>query len=200
MSSSHQSLTANHSSLITHHLAADPERPYVSARATGSRGGWAGSPDAGSNAQPHTPATTSTMPMALNMGEKMKPESTMKTPVATTIGQYDGRGMWISCGISSGVGIQGRGVEAGRPDASRGYFSAQKASRLTTGGITAKLYSGGGDVVAPPSEGAAQGSLPATSPRVRLCTKFPMKIKIEAEMMNEPIVDTSFSVVTPRLG
>src|SRR5919205_2853614 len=193
MSTSHQSLTTNH-------LAADPERPYVSARATGSRGGWAGSPDAGSNAQPHTPATRSTTPMALSMGEKMKPESTMKTPSATTTGQYDGRGMWISCGISSGAGIHCRGVEAGWPDASCGYFSAQKASRPSTGGITAKLYSGGGDVVAHSSEEPSQGSLPATSPWIRLCTKFHMKIRIEAEMMNEPIVDTSFSSVTPRLA
>src|SRR5207237_2101878 len=80
------------------------------------------------------------------------------------------------------------------------HFRDQQASGGTKAGSTAKLDSGGGDVVDHSSEEPSHGSLPATSPWSRLCTKFQMKIRIEAEMMNEPMVDTSFSVVTPRLA
>src|SRR5579862_3647803 len=43
-------------------------------------------------------------------------------------------------------------------------FRSHRGRRLRTAGIEAKLYSGGGEVVAHSSVQASQGSLPATAP------------------------------------
>ena len=87
-----------------------------------------------------------------------------------TSGQYDGDGMWMWCGSgatsSSSVSTAApAGSRSSRPSSSSVYFRCQNSSRWVTSGISAKLYSGGGDEVDHSSVRASHGSGPAIGPR-----------------------------------
>src|SRR5438132_6671148 len=83
------------------------------------------------------------------------------SPRAATSGKYDGDGRWMLWGSGSGTSLASGGRSASgtsRPRSSSVYFWCQKSSRACTSGITAKLYSGGGDGIDHSSVRPSQGS------------------------------------------
>src|SRR5690606_11183353 len=66
--------------------------------------------------------------------------------------------------------------------------------RLRTVGIRAKLYGGGGDVVAHSSVYAPHGFSPAGTPRRQLRNRFHAKTRTAAAWMNAPTVSMKLSV------
>src|SRR3954465_13693236 len=70
---------------------------------------------------------------------------------------------------------------------SSGDFRSHNGYRDVTVGMTAKLYSGGGDGIDHSSEGAPHGSLPAIAPRFRLIQRFHAKISTDTAWMYAPI-------------
>src|SRR6266852_4753877 len=75
---------------------------------------------------------------------------------------------------------------------SSGCLRSHSGRRLRTVGITAKLYSGGGELVDHSSVHASQGSFPAALPRKYDTIRFTTKMKIARAWMNAPIVTTKF--------
>src|SRR3990172_12665707 len=71
-------------------------------------------------------------------------------PTAATTGQYDPPGIWMGSGGTSGMAFI--------------WVTDHLGNRLSTSGITVKLYSGGGDGMVHSSVAPPHGSLPATSP------------------------------------
>src|SRR5438552_103117 len=137
------------------------------------------------------------------------------SPRLARIGMYDGEGRWIpwlppcaspcpfargsaSCSPSPFAAPAGTGTSF--PDLSSTYFLCQKSSSACTMGISSKLCSGGGDEVIHSIVRASHGSLPAISPCLRECTALYMKSRIEAAIVNEPIVDTMFQKSQPIFG
>src|SRR3954453_14965845 len=91
-------------------------------------------------------------------------------PSASTNGQYDGDGMWMLCGSFGSRRPGGAAASLGgsfpsRPSSSSVYLRCQNSSRCVTVGMSAKLYSGGGDDVIHSRLRAAHGSVGAIGPR-----------------------------------
>src|SRR4051794_40647666 len=89
-------------------------------------------------------------------------------PSASTKGQNDGDGMWMSWGSfgsrRGGITTDSlAGSFTSRPSSSSVYLRCQNSSRCETTGISAKLYSGGGEEVIHSSVRASQGSSPQYS-------------------------------------
>src|SRR5262249_29444861 len=81
---------------------------------------------------------------------------------------------------------------------SSGCFRSHSGRLLRTSGSVAKLYSGGGDVVAHSSVQASHGSLPATWPWRSERTTFQMKSAIAADWNTTPTDATRFTLSQPR--
>src|SRR3954447_9069032 len=62
-----------------------------------------------------------------------------------------------------------------RPSASSVYLRCHQSSRASTTGISAKLYSGGGDGIDHSSDRASHGSFQAITPRLLLYMMFTKK-------------------------
>jgi hypothetical protein len=124
-------------------------------------------------------------------------------PSAASAGKYDGDGMWIpwpcppwSSWPWSSVSVTDDassdppdGMRTRRPCSSSVYLRCQKSSRASTSGISAKLYSGGGDGIDHSSVPACHGSLPDTSPAVRLRQKFQRLTAMPRMRITVPIVE-----------
>src|SRR5579862_629883 len=124
------------------------------------------------------------------------------SPSASTNGQYDGDGMWIPCGswgsrrggiVAASLG----GSFTSRPSSSSVYLRCQNSSREVTTGISAKLYSGGGDDVSHSSVRASHGSSPQSSPRWRVKMTLTRNTSTDVAMMKAPIVAMRLSVPQP---
>src|SRR5271169_2094606 len=83
---------------------------------------------------------------------------------------------------------------------SSGCFKSHSGRRLRTTGIVAKLYSGGGDVVAHSSVQASQGSLPATLPLKYDHTKFTTQNRMPTIWKITPTETIMFQTSHPRPG
>src|SRR5258706_5043650 len=110
-------------------------------------------------------------------------------PRAVISGHHDPPGTWIGAG-----GVRGNGAMA--PWCS--VFHS--GSRLSTRGITVKLYTGGGDGIAHSRVAPPQGSFPATSPRLRVHHRFTRNTSTATPSRNAPAVETWFKRVTPNSG
>src|SRR5258705_7093094 len=111
------------------------------------------------------------------------------SPAAVTSGHHDPPGTWIGAGGVAGRGVMGAWCSV-----------CHSGSRLSTRGITVKLYTGGGDGIAHSSVAPFHGSLPATSPRRRLHHRFTRNTSTETPIKNAPAVETWFNCVTPSSG
>src|ERR1041385_8776287 len=80
------------------------------------------------------------------------PDSSRVMPRALTAGQYELGGMWIGPVIWLALSAASR------------LCGCHSGSRLSTRGIDAKLYDGGGDGIAHSSVAPPHGSLPAGGP------------------------------------
>src|SRR2546422_6462085 len=111
------------------------------------------------------------------------------SPHAATMGHHDPPGMWIGAGGRAGGSFIGpwRSVR-------------HRGSRLSTVGITEKLYGGGGDGMPHSSVAPPQGSFEAGRPCVRLRHRFTTKISIERPIRSAPMVETRLRSLTPRSG
>src|SRR5262245_19850658 len=125
------------------------------------------------------------------------PLTMIVTAIVSRSGQYDGGGMWIAA-IDSRVGAGGRGT--GAPPCPSPCFWSQRSSRPCEVGITAKLYTGGGDGMLHSSVRASHGSGPATTPERWVLNALTMNTEMDSAMMNAPIVDTMFQKFQPRSG
>src|SRR5690606_35695021 len=135
----------------------------------------------GSYAQFTTPTNVHAIPISGSHHEgAMNSTQDRVTPTAVKIGQYEFGGMCIG---------------SGSPRASFSICSAstQSGSRLCTVGIFAKLYSRGGDSVAPSSVAACHGFGPAFWPRFRLRITFVKSMITPIAWMNAPAVTSWFS-------
>src|SRR5271166_6794240 len=83
---------------------------------------------------------------------------------------------------------------------SSGCFKSHSGRRLRTTGIFAKLYSGGGEVVAHSSVQASQGSLPAGFPLKYDQTEFTTQNRMPAIWKTTPTVTIMFQSSQPRPG
>src|SRR5262245_28285104 len=83
---------------------------------------------------------------------------------------------------------------------SSGCFRSHSGRRLLTVGTIAKLYAGGGEVVAHSNVHASQGSLPAVSPRKYDQIRLKTKTNTPAPWSNAPMVTMRFNVSQPRPG
>src|SRR6185295_9831726 len=81
---------------------------------------------------------------------------------------------------------------------SSGCFRSQRGLRLRTTGALAKLYSGGGEVVAHSKVHASHGSLPASSPFFSERTRFIAKQRTATACRSAPIEVIRFRVSQPR--
>src|SRR2546426_10949071 len=82
-----------------------------------------------------------------------KASASTGSPSAATAGHHEPPGTWTGAGGAAG----GAGIGA--------WGSVfQRGSRLATGGITEKLYGGGGEGIAPSSVAAPHGSVGAGAP------------------------------------
>src|SRR6266850_4432498 len=100
-------------------------------------------------------------------------------PTAVMRGHHEPPGTWIGTG-----GVRGSGAIA--PWCS--VF--QSGRRLSTRGITVKLYTGGGDGIAHSSVAPCQGSFPAGSPRRRVHHRFTRNTSVATPSRNAPAVET----------
>src|SRR5579862_8571550 len=83
---------------------------------------------------------------------------------------------------------------------SSGCFKSQSGRRLSTTGILAKLYSGGGELVDHSSVQASHGSSPANFPFQSDHKRFPTKTRTPTIWKNTPIVTITFQISQPRPG
>src|ERR1043165_4610192 len=123
-------------------------------------------------------------------------------PSASTNGQYDGDGMWMWCGSSGSRrgGIVDAGLGASftsRPSSSSVYLRCHHSSRCVTTGISAKLYSGGGDEVIHSSVRPSHGSSSQYSSLRNVAMTLTRNTSTDRAMMNAPIVDMRLSVSQP---
>src|SRR5947209_20608766 len=81
---------------------------------------------------------------------------------------------------------------------SSGGFRSHSGRRLCTVGITAKLYAGGGEVVAHSSVQASQGSSPAGRPWRSDAITFHTKMAKLGTWMSAPSVVSWFHTAHPR--
>src|SRR5260370_4855636 len=102
--------------------------------------------------------------------------------------------------VTAGVSEQPDGSATSMPASSSVYFVYQKSSRDWMSGISAKLYSGGGDEIDHSMVRPSHGSLPASAPRRRDTTALTMNISTDTAMMNPPIEMTRLRAVQPRPG
>src|SRR6185503_1037885 len=75
---------------------------------------------------------------------------------------------------------------------------SQRGRRLLTVGISAKLYSGGGELVDHSSVQASQGSFPAGRPLRRDRRMFITKMSVPITWNATPIVQMRFQIPQPR--
>src|SRR5688572_31140386 len=118
-------------------------------------------------------------------------------PRAARMGQPEGEGRSTRCGGVSGWG----GVPSSfvRVEMSRvgPYLWSQKGRALLTAGTTAKLYSGGGELMVHSSVAASHGSPMACSPDRRLRIALMKKTRSERAITNAPTVATRFHCSHP---
>ena len=76
-------------------------------------------------------------------------------------------------------------------------FSSHQSSRSCTFGISAKLYSGGGDGIDHSRVRPSHGSAPASSPFVQLLHMLYMKNRNPMASMTAPSVETRFQKSQP---
>src|ERR1700682_6324140 len=116
------------------------------------------------------------------------PDIITKKAPARRMGQYDGGGLWIDVGSSTGPAAPfPGGVPLPSP-----YFCAQKSSRSWTTGTVAKLYTGGGDGMVHSSVRPSHGSAGAAAPERVVVITLQMKTRNESTMTNAPMVATMF--------
>src|SRR5262249_13776510 len=89
-------------------------------------------------------------------------------------------------------------VHSWSPSGSSGCFRSHSGRRLETVGTTAKLYGGGGEVVAHSSVQASHGSLPAGPPPPRATTTFTPSGATPRICRGTPNVVTRFQTSQPR--
>src|SRR5688572_22535603 len=97
----------------------------------------------------------------MTYGEMSRPLIIIVRASASRIGQYDGGGMWMAA-IISRVTPVGRGV--GLPPWPSPFFRSQSSARPRADRMTAKVYTGGRERMAPSSVRAAHATGPATVP------------------------------------
>src|SRR5689334_14208498 len=156
--------------------------------------------------RPHTTPSTPTSAALMS-----SPTKNNAIPTAATNGTY------VSCGISitaSGCELSPSTKGVSRsivPTAPRlrsagsssdsttgGGCSSHSGCRLVTIGISAKLNSGGGEVVAHSSESAFHGSSPARGPRFTLQTKLISVSSTPTANTNEKMLMSMLSESQPR--
>src|SRR5688500_5920664 len=120
-------------------------------------------------------------------------------PNEATSGKYDGDGMWMPCPLCAAVSAcswapacSAVAMRTRRPSSSSLYLRCQKSSTECTVGISAKLYSGGGDGIDHSNDRPSHGSAGASTRRFREATQFHMKMSTDTAMTKAPTVDTVF--------
>jgi hypothetical protein len=124
----------------------------------------------------------------------------MATPSPATSGQIEGDGRAMDSRGDSGCGGVPSSLVCVEISRVGPYLWSQNGRALLTVGTTAKLYSGGGEVIVHSSVAASHGSAGAGSPDRRLRATFQKKNTIENAMTNAPTVLTIFQVSQPRPG
>src|SRR5215470_19013592 len=81
---------------------------------------------------------------------------------------------------------------------SSGCFKSHNGRRLLTAGVTAKLYTGGGEGVNHSSVHASHGSLPASLPRKYDHSRFQTKTNMPSPWNITPMEVMTFKVSQPR--
>src|SRR5258708_30403839 len=81
---------------------------------------------------------------------------------------------------------------------SSGCLRSQSGRRLLTDGITAKLYAGGGELVAHSRVHASHGSLPAILPLTEDKSRLTAKTRRPSPWKKTPMVTIKFHVSHPR--
>src|SRR5260370_37903981 len=83
---------------------------------------------------------------------------------------------------------------------SSGCLRSQSGRRLLTVGIKAKLYAGGGELVAHSRVHASHGSLPAILPLIKDKSRLTAKTRMPSPWKKTPMVTIKFHVSHPRPG
>src|SRR6266545_1403634 len=169
--------------------------------------------DAGSMAQPYTPASMTTAPATAIHRWKITPYPISGRPSAATNGKYDWPGRWIACPpapwpsrpsrsdpCEGSVPAPPAGTGTTTPPSRSAYLRCHSSSSECTTGISSKLYTGGGDETDHSSVRASQGSAVASFGRRKLAMAFSRKISTLVAMMNAPIVATRFHTPSPSVA
>jgi hypothetical protein len=110
----------------------------------------------------------------------------------SSIGQYEGAGMWTGPGPS-------RRESVGRfPVSSPPYLRSQKSSRSCTVGIRAKFQGGGGEGMDHSSVRPSQGSGPASAPERVVFATLTRNTTKDSAIKKAPTVETRFQKFQPR--
>src|SRR5271169_533693 len=99
-----------------------------------------------------------------------------------------------------GTGMALMGFYSYFQSGSSGCLRSQSGRRLLTTGVTAKLYSGGGEVVDHSSVHASHGSFPAGSPFKSDQARLATNTSTPAIWKNTPTVTIRFQISHPRPG
>src|SRR5258705_11084453 len=94
--------------------------------------------------------------------------------------------------IANGAVLIGNSFYSYFQSGSSGCLRSQSGRRLLTDGITAKLYTGGGELVVHSRIHASHGSLPANLPLREDHSRFTRKIKTPTPWKKKPMVTSKF--------
>src|SRR5258705_14012697 len=100
--------------------------------------------------------------------------------------------------IANGAVLIGNSFYSYFQSGSSGCLRSQSGRRLLTDGITAKLYTGGGEMVVHSRVHASHGSLPAILPLREDHSTFTMKINTATPWKNTPTGTMKIRVCQPR--
>src|SRR2546428_2207731 len=109
------------------------------------------------------------------------------SPSAATSGHTDPPGTWTGAGGTGGGSCIGAWCSV-----------FQRGRRLSTFGITEKLYAGGGDGTAHSRVAPPHGSFGAGVPLGRVRPRVKTNTSVATPSGNAPILDAEFSPQTPR--